>query len=137
MTVVLAILALCMGVALPMFRSGTGPAQLRTIARSVAAELRLARSTAIGHADQQRFVLDIPQHRFGLNGAAGHPIPRDVKLAVTTADTEIDPNGVATLAFFPDGSSIGGRITLQARSGRYEVAVDWLTGTVQVNGPLQ
>ena len=137
MTVVLCILALCLGVAIPKFQSGTGPAGLRTMARSVASELRLARSTAIGKASTARFVLDIPQHRFGIDGQAGHPIPNDIKLAVTTADTEVNPNGVATLSFFPDGSSIGGKITLQAKSGRYEVAINWLTGGVQINGPLQ
>jgi general secretion pathway protein H len=50
---------------------------------------------------------------------------------IAAANT-IGDEGAGTVTFFPDGTSTGGTITLSQGTHRYYVAVDWLTGQVDV-----
>ena len=117
------------------FSGGVAGAGLRGTAARVAAGLRLTRSLAISRGRDQRFGLDLERRHFGTSGR-DHTIVLDPAITVkmTTAESERPDAAHASIRFFPDGSSTGGRIEL-TRGGRgFLIAVDWLTGRITVRG---
>ncbi|SED99985.1 type II secretion system protein H (GspH) [Rhizobiales bacterium GAS191] len=57
------------------------------------------------------------------------PIPRGVEFAVTAA-RETSRDQEAAIAFFGDGASSGGRITLRQGDHQFSRSVSWLTGAI-------
>lgn len=112
--VVLVILALGVGVALPRLSGLLGPDIDRTT-REVALALRDQRTKAMRTG---RIVL----------------LTADDLRPLLPAGTVIDEDGMGEpgLAFLPTGATSGGRVVLAASDGRRAVEVDWLTGRVTV-----
>ena len=131
--IVLTLIGLLLLVVPPAVTSGGGIG-LKAAARDVAAGLRRAQSRAIAANQEVAFVLDVNAHRYsvGLDGEFA-PLPDDLTLNLYTARSELLDAAVATIRFYPDGSSTGGEITLSSGTRAYHVAVDWLTGRVSIN----
>jgi general secretion pathway protein H len=112
--VVLTIVALLAGVALPQVRSLLRPDIDRT-SRAVALAVRDQRSAAM---------------RTGSMAA----VSPSAILPLLPSGTELIAEGLgeAGLVFFPNGTSTGGRLMLMASDGQRAVDVDWLTGRVTV-----
>ena len=112
--VVLTVVALLAGVALPQVRTLLRPDIDRTT-REVALAIRDQRSLAMrsGNAAVVTAAAIVPL------------LPRG---------TEVVEDGLGNdgLLFFPNGTSTGGRVVLGAPDGRRAVNVDWLTGRVTV-----
>lgn len=60
-------------------------------------------------------------------GSTGNLVGREKLLSETSL---IDADGTVTLYFYPDGTSSGGMLYLDAPRGRYLINVNWLTGEV-------
>lgn len=115
---------------------GTEGMQLRSSARQIAANLRLARAQAISTGQPQRFEIDPRSHAWqGAKGRRGEVPPR---LGISfTGAREVQPSeGVGAIVFFPDGASTGGRIQLSSRGAGWNVDVAWLTGEVRLHRSL-
>ena len=121
MIVVLAILAIAVGVVVPLFGPRGAGAELNAAALRLRSAMAEARSTAIaeGRAVVFRgdlaggFWLDNRHHSLDAGEGRG--------LRVLTA-------GGATIAFFPSGGSSGGRVVVQGSYARRELAIDAVTG---------
>jgi general secretion pathway protein H len=112
--VVLTIVALLAGVALPQVRSLLRPDIDRT-SRAVALAIRDQRSAAMRTG-----------RLAGVTAASVVPLlPEGTQLVG-------DGLGGGGLLFFPNGTSTGGRVVLAAADGRRAVDIDWLTGRVTV-----
>jgi general secretion pathway protein H len=113
--VVLTLVALLAGVALPRLQTMLTPSFERT-ARRVALAVRDQRTQAI------------------LSGRLVSVSPAQMALLLPAGTQIVDaPPEESAILFFPNGTSTGGRIVLAARDGRRAaVAVDWLTGQVSV-----
>jgi general secretion pathway protein H len=109
-------------------------AELAGSARAIAAGLRLARSQAIASARPTVFVVDVASRHFtsAAGGLVGE-MPRGASIALTTAEDEVATASVGAIRFFPDGSSTGGTVAILRRPDRYDVRVDWLTGSVSIH----
>ena len=129
--VVFAILALVVGLAPPALEKMRESSQYRSTLRSLAAELRAARQQALLTRSPTRVVIDLAQHRFGLDGArTSHAIPETLQLRTTVAGIESTAEQAA-IRFFPDGGSTGGSIEVIRPSGSgSRLQVDWLSGRV-------
>ena len=115
--VVFAILALVVGLAPPALEKMRESSQYRSTLRSLAAELRAARQQALLTRSPTRVVIDLAQHRFGLDGArTSHAIPETLQLRTTVAGIESTAEQAA-IRFFPDGGSTGGSIEVIRPSG--------------------
>ena len=55
-----------------------------------------------------------------------------MRVGITSASMDQAGDGTARIRFFPDGSSTGGRITLESGRRQWHVNVSWLTGAVDV-----
>jgi general secretion pathway protein H len=84
------------------------------------------------HGAERSFVLDTRDARY--HGADGHEtnLPRGMRVGITSASMDQGSDGTARIRFFPDGSSTGGRITLESGRRQWHVNVSWLTGAVDV-----
>ena len=113
---------------------GSRPPQpgLEATASLVAAALREGRGLAIRDNRETPVRLDLDERLLQV-GAAGRSIPisAEIGLSVFTATSQIR-EGSATIAFFPDGTSTGGRVRLCVDQIAQDVVIDWLTGRVDV-----
>lgn len=131
--VALAIIGMVLA-AVPLMTGGARPgAEARAAAIEVASALRRTRSAAISGFRSETFVLDIERgaYRAGAAGAET-PLPEGLEVSLYTARTELQDETTGRIRFFPDGSATGGRVTLAGDRHSYVVAVDWLTGTVEL-----
>lgn len=129
---VLSILALIITFTVPMLLRSPS-AELRAHAQAIAAGLRRTRDLALTHNRPTAFVVDVNARRFAMGG--GRPpyqLPNSVNLVLYTARSELRHESKGAIRFFPDGSSTGGRITLETEKRRYLVDVEWLTGRVRI-----
>jgi general secretion pathway protein H len=117
--VVLAVLALVLGLVITHGPVRSQRLELDSAARRVAGELRLARSRAIAEERTVVFALD----------AGGYRLDRD---APTTWSADVSSEGNRRVVFTPDGGSSGARIVLRDGDRAVAIGVDWLTGRVVV-----
>ncbi len=59
-------------------------------------------------------------------------IPETIDLTVVTAQTELTGGGAASIRFFGDGSSTGGRVTLERGNAAWKIDINWLTGQIEL-----
>jgi general secretion pathway protein H len=119
MIVVLAVLALVLGLVITHGPVRSQRLELDGAARHVTGALRLARSRAIAEERTVVFALD----------AGGYRLDRD---APTTWSGNVSPRGDRLVVFTPDGGSSGARIVLDDGERAVAIGVDWLTGRVVV-----
>jgi general secretion pathway protein H len=132
MLVVLAILALTAGLALPVSRLSGEGAVFDLFVRDVASGLRMARVHAISENREASVLIDLKARVVGLDGAGKRIlVPANAALEIVTDKAGISPT-VASFRFFPDGSAAGGHISISQNRFRKRIDVDWLTGVVSI-----
>ena len=60
-----------------------------------------------------------------------YSMPEEIDVTLVTAQSEIN-DGLASVRFFPDGSSTGGRITLEWGKVGWRININWLTGQIEL-----
>jgi general secretion pathway protein H len=132
--VVLALGALIYAVVLAAPLGKASAADLKAAARSLAAGLRTAQSTAMATRRDALLTIDMETREYITSGEQQvHTLPKSLELKLYTAQTEVTSERRGSIRFYPDGSSTGGRITVASGERRYLVDVDWLTGRVAIN----
>lgn len=131
--IVLTIAGMAMGLVVPNLSAGLGSVQMRSAAREVASSLRYVRGRAISRATETAFNINVETNVYQISGKNKiFTIPDEIRLGLVTADSEITGQDSGTIRFFPDGSSTGGRVTLESGNRKRLVDVNWLTGHVEV-----
>lgn len=106
-------------------------AQLYSAARDIASALRYVRGQALVQGRSTEFELAVRDHWYRISGRKkSYPLPAAIELGLYTAETETVDEGTGRIRFFPDGSSTGGRVVLQANAIKRQITVNWLTGEV-------
>ena len=132
--VVMGILVLALTLTPPFFSSTLEGLQVKRAARDLAAALRLARSNAVSSGREITLAVDVEARAFSLNHETRRlTLPDDAGITLTTARRELISASSGDIRFFPDGSSTGGRITLEHDARRYRVDVNWITGVVGIS----
>ena len=132
--IVLALAAAIYGVVLGVPFGKASAADLKAAARSLAAGLRAAQSTAMATRRDALLTIDMESHEYVTTGEQQvRTIPKSIDLKLYTAQTEVTSEHRGSIRFYPDGSSTGGRITVSTGERKYLVDVDWLTGRVAIN----
>lgn len=131
--VVLLLLGLMYGLAAPMLGAGSTGVDMKAASRQLAAGLRKARGVAVTEHREAVLTLDVEGRRFSVTGDPKiYALPRQLELALFTAQSELVREKTGNIRFFPDGTSTGGRVTVSAGESKQEVDVDWLTGRVKI-----
>ncbi len=132
--IVLTLAAVIYAVVLGVPFGKASAADLKAAARSLAAGLRTAQSTAMATRRDALLTIDMEAREYIATGEQQvHSIPKTIELKLYTAQTEVTSAQRGSIRFYPDGSSTGGRITVATGERKYLVDVDWLTGRVAIN----
>ncbi|WP_036269252.1 GspH/FimT family protein [Methylocaldum szegediense] len=133
MLLALAVAAALTAIAVPNLTPLLNRAQLTAAARDIASGLRYARGQALAGAREAIFELDVNRKAYRVSGRQKpFSLPDGVRLSLYTAEQEAGEDGIGSIRFFPDGSSTGGRVTLEAAGKKRLVDVNWLTGEVVI-----
>ncbi len=133
--VVMVIAGAAMALVMPQFGAALPGMELKGAARDVASGLRYARGRAIAEQRETAVVIDLEQRRYHLEGVDDdrlHDLGKNTSLELVTGRSEVRGEHQGSIAFFPDGSSTGGRLTLESGGRSYVVDVRWLTGRVSI-----
>lgn len=111
---------------------GLASARVSSAGAEMSAALRATRAQAIVRGEPQNFDVDTQANSYRNVKGRDISLPKGMRLSITSAK-EDQPNAhTGRIRFFPDGSSTGGRITLQIGKRQWHVNVSWLTGEVRV-----
>ena len=131
---VTAIISLLLLLIPPLLPNVADSTRSKSIARELANSLRVARTYAITEHKEIVLLLDVKQQYYILHGRKKHlDIPEETTLELLTANSEVISPQQGQIRFFPDGSSTGGKITLQSPVMKLLIDVHWLTGRVRIH----
>jgi len=112
--------------------SGSDTTKIKAAARDIVSALRYARGQALMTHRETTVALDLESNSYTVSGRDKlYKIPEDIDVTVVTAQTELTGEGSANIRFFPDGSSTGGRVTLERGQTVWKIDINWLTGQVE------
>lgn len=133
MLLVVAIAVIAMVLVAPNFSRGLDAVRLQSASREIASSLRYVRGQALSSNREAEFNLNVKANAYRVSGRdKSYSVPRAIRMRMTVADTEVTGEDAGTIRFYPDGSSSGGRVTLEAGNRRHLVDVNWLTGHVEI-----
>jgi len=133
LVVVLFVVALGFSVIGLNLSSGSDSTQIKAAARDVVSALRYARGQALMTHQETTVALNLSDNSYTVTGRDKlYHIPETIDLTVVTAQTELTGGGAASIRFFGDGSSTGGRITLERGNAAWKIDINWLTGQIEL-----
>jgi general secretion pathway protein H len=113
--------------------SGNNATEIKAAARDIVSALRYARGQALISHQDTTLTLDLVKNSYTVSSRNKvYPIPKAIKITVVTAQSEITGQGLGNIRFFPDGSSTGGRITLERGKVGWQIDINWLTGQIEL-----
>lgn len=88
--------------------------------------------------EETTVAFDLEENSYTVSGRDKiYTIPNDIALTVVTAQSELTGQGQGSIRFFADGSSTGGRVTLERGQSKWQIDINWLTGQIELNDALQ
>jgi general secretion pathway protein H len=111
---------------------GLASARVRAASSELAGALRATRAQAIVRGQEQNFDVDTHANTYRDVKQNDVRLPKGMRVSITSAKEDQPNDHTGRIRFFPDGSSTGGRITLQSGKRQWHVNVAWLTGEVRV-----
>ncbi|MDO9270921.1 MAG: GspH/FimT family protein [Methylobacter sp.] len=113
--------------------SGSDSTKIKAAARDIVSALRYARGQALMTHQETTVALDLGNNSYRVSGRDKlYQIPEGIDITVVTAQSELTGKGTANIRFFADGSSTGGRITLERGQTVWKMDINWLTGQVEL-----
>ncbi|MET0255111.1 MAG: GspH/FimT family pseudopilin, partial [Luteibacter sp.] len=111
---------------------GLASARVNAASGELAAALRWTRAQSIVKGESLALEVDTSAATYRAPGKSEVRLPKDMRVAITSAREDQANATTGRIRFFPDGSSTGGRITLKRGQREWHVNVAWLTGAIQV-----
>ncbi len=113
--------------------SGGDATRLQSAARDLVSALRFAKGEALISHRETTVALDLNENTYTVSERDKvYSLPETVELTVVTAQEELNGEGLASIRFFPDGSSTGGRIKLELNGALWQIDINWLTGQIDI-----
>ena len=92
-----------------------------------------ARGQALISRQETTVTLDLAENTYTVSGRDKiYSIPKAIDITVVTAQNEVT-EGQGSIRFFADGSSTGGRITLELGKAAWQIDINWLTGQIELD----
>jgi general secretion pathway protein H len=112
--------------------SGNDATELRAAARDIVSALRFARGQALISHQEATVTLDLAENNYTVTGRDKiYPIPKAIDITLVTAQSELT-EGSGNIRFYADGSSTGGRVTLELGKASWQIDINWLTGQIEL-----
>ncbi|MEQ1560573.1 MAG: GspH/FimT family protein [Methyloglobulus sp.] len=133
LTLVLFIVVLGFAVIGLNISSGNDATALQSAARDMVSALRYAKGEALIAHKEMTVDIDLNENTYTVSDRDKvFTIPDKVAVTVVTAQEEMTGEGLASIRFFPDGSSTGGRVKLERNSALWQIDINWLTGQIDL-----
>lgn len=130
--VVMALMALLVGLIPIAFGRLNEAAQYRDTVRAVLTDMRTARYLAQSEGIEVRFAVNLRERSFGIEGRVPHSVPEPLQMRAVMAQQEAGANGELAIRFLPSGGASGGSVDLLRPSGTgVRLRVDWFSGRVE------
>ncbi len=130
--VVMVIAALILGLVGTSISRNISGAEMRNAAGKLTASLRYTRTRAILDKEETVFTVDTENRSYKAPKRDEVILPEGMKVALTTARSELTSENVGGIRFYPDGGSTGGFVELNANGRIYRINVAWLTGEASI-----
>jgi general secretion pathway protein H len=133
LTVVLLIMVLGFSVIGINISSGNQSSQLKATARDLASALRYARGQALISHGEVSVAINLAENTYQVsNREKVYHFSDEIDVTLVIAQDEFKDEDTGQLRFYADGSSSGGRITLEWGNLVNKVDVNWLSGKVEM-----
>lgn len=134
--VVMAIVGIMVASVATNIGSGNSSTVLKGGAREVASALRYARGHAMTHRIESTFSFNLEDNSYRLTDKTKqYKLSKDIEVSLDVAQSQSQDKKRGAIRFFPDGSSTGGRVTLEIEENKRQLDVNWLTGQVDISEP--
>lgn len=111
--------------------SGNDSTEIKAAARDIVSALRYARGQALISHEETTVAFDLDDNSYTIsNRDKVYSIADTISLTVVTAQSELTGQGQGSIRFFADGSSTGGRVTLERGQTVVVCDINWLTGQI-------
>ena len=134
LTIVLLIMVLGFGVIGTNISSGNQSAQLKAVARDFASAFRYARGQALISHEEVAVAINLAENSYKVsNRDKTYHFSDEIDLTLVIAQDEFTDEETGHIRFYADGSSSGGRVTLEWGNLTYVVDVNWLSGKIDIS----
>lgn len=134
MIVVIVLVAIMATVVASNIGAGNQTATLNGAVREISSALRFARGHALTHSKETSFKFNLKENSYQVtHKSKTFKISADIEVTLDIAQSQISEDKVGAMRFFPDGSSTGGRITLEMGENKRQLDVNWLTGQAEID----
>lgn len=114
--------------------SGNTSTRLQAVARDIASALRYAHGQALLTRLPVSVAVNLGENNYAIsNRNKIYHFDEQIKVSLTVAEEEFTDGEEGSIRFFADGSSTGGRITLEWGKQTRRVDVNWITGQVTIS----
>lgn len=114
--------------------SGNESTRLQAAARDLASALRYAHGQALMTRRPVSVAVNLQDNSYRIsNRDKRYQMDAHIVMSVTVAEEEMSQEQEAGIRFFGDGSSTGGRITLEWGKQLRRIDVNWITGAVSIS----
>lgn len=131
--IVLTISVLALTVVAIRIGSGDQSTKLMITARDLASAMRYAHGQALLTHQPVAVVINLDDNSYRISEQERiYSFPEAIEVSLEIAEEEF-AKGEGGIRFFGDGSSTGGRVTLQWGAQLLRVDVNWITGAVRIS----
>ena len=114
--------------------SGNQSTQLKAITRDLASALRYARGQALISHQEISVAINLAENNYTVsNRDKVYHFSDEIDVTLVIAQEEFKGEEVGQLRFYADGSSSGGRITLELGNLINKIDVNWLSGKINID----
>ncbi|MGI9409906.1 MAG: GspH/FimT family protein [Hyphomicrobiaceae bacterium] len=134
MLIVVAVLAVVMSSVRLLPQSRAGSVDVAAATQLIASSLRQARNTSIRRRAIQHVYFDVNRRTVWTDSGRNRlALDRRIRMAISSARSQMRSDSVAQVRFYPNGSSSGGKVVLEGRSGAREIRINWHTGRISTS----
>jgi general secretion pathway protein H len=128
MLVVLAIIGVLVGIALPYYGGVPDRVRLQATAQSIVSAMKSTRAGAIAQNAEMTLVFDMSARTFSSLVVPTAQLPKDMQVDLRIAALPGEDAAHGSARFFPDGSSTGGDLELTLHNLSSRICINWLSG---------
>ncbi|MEW5008092.1 MAG: GspH/FimT family pseudopilin [Cycloclasticus sp.] len=130
---VLAISSLLLVFVAPALYNSISGRTLPKATQALATALRHSHSQAINASVSASLLLNVKQRSYQLSDSDKiYQLPEELDLTLLTGSGFVQGASTGAIFFYPDGSSSGGRISLEHGDRQQQIHINWLTGEVVI-----
>lgn len=113
--------------------SGNNTTEHQRVAADIVSALRYARGMALMAHRESTVTFDLDENSYTVDRRPKvYQIPQTIQIKLVTAQSQVTGQKLASVRFFADGSSTGGRVSLKRGENIWQIDINWLTGQVEL-----